>query len=206
MEVKLPLIASPTAQIAGAESAPVEPALRWAGFPATALRRVLDLDVALLLGAQRLQRDSATRLMRELTRFGNSEGWVLLGLVLLASGGSSALHALRLATASLLATFLTQLLKRTCRRSRPSLGIRGFSALIENPDLFSFPSGHSSAAFAVAVVLIGQGAFLGPLMLALALGVSLSRVYLGAHYPLDVGIGALLGAASGLAVRAAFGG
>ena len=43
-------------------------------------------------------------------------------------------------------------------------------------------------------------------MLALALGVSLSRVYLGAHYPLDVGIGALLGAASGLAVRGAFGG
>ncbi len=205
MEVKLSLLASPRVQATMADTT-AGPAPRWGGFPATALRRLLDVDAALLLGAQRLRRDSATRLMRALTRFGNTEGWILLGLVLLACGGNSAQHAVRLATASLCATLLTQLLKRTCRRTRPSLGICGFSALVENPDRFSFPSGHSSAAFAVAVVLIGQGVFLGPLMVALALGISVSRVYLGAHYPLDVGIGALLGAASGMVTRAAFGG
>ncbi|TMA84340.1 MAG: phosphatase PAP2 family protein, partial [Deltaproteobacteria bacterium] len=73
----------------------------------------------------------------------------------------------------------------------------GFVAIIDNPDAFSFPSGHAAAAFAVAVALAGQGAGLGPLALVLATAIGISRIYLGAHYPLDVAVGALLGCGCG---------
>jgi undecaprenyl-diphosphatase len=95
----------------------------------------------------------------------------------------------------LLATLVSQVLKRACCRKRPSFS--GFEALIEDPDAFSFPSGHSAAAFAVAVALAGQGMGLGPLTLGLACAIAFSRVYLGAHYPLDVAAGAAIGCACG---------
>lgn len=112
---------------------------------------------------------------------------------------------MRLGTGALFATALVQPLKRLCRRRRPDRGIAGFSALSENPDAFSFPSGHTAAAFGVAVALIGEGVALGRVGAALAFGVAVSRVYLGAHYPLDVAAGAVLGSIAGALARLAIG-
>ncbi len=108
---------------------------------------------------------------------------------------------LRLAAGTLVATILSQTLKRSLNRARPTTGIEGFVALAENPDAVSVPSGHTAAAFAVAVAFAGERFGLGPLSLALASGIGLSRVYLGAHYPLDVAAGAVLGSVAGIAAR-----
>ncbi|MFL5270448.1 MAG: phosphatase PAP2 family protein, partial [Anaeromyxobacteraceae bacterium] len=96
-----------------------------------------------------------------------------------------------------------QVLKRTLNRARPTRAIAGFQALAEDPDAFSFPSGHTAAAVAVAVALAGEPWGAGPLALLLATGIALSRVYLGAHYPFDVLVGGVVGSGAGAVARAA---
>jgi undecaprenyl-diphosphatase len=166
------------------------------------LARILSLDEALLLSFRRFHGPWRTAVARALTHTGDAKSWALAGVALLASGTPQGRHlGLRLAAATLLATGLSQALKRSLTRARPDVSIAGFEALAANPDRFSFPSGHTSAAFGVAVAFAGEPSGLGPLALLLAVGIGLSRVYLGAHYPLDVGAGAALGVVAGLASR-----
>jgi undecaprenyl-diphosphatase len=165
------------------------------------VERILQADAAILRRVRAWEVPGITRLMRTLTRLGDASTWVVLGLVLLASGGSAVRHGQLLAYGAVAATVLAQALKRICRRPRPTSGIGGFTALVENPDTFSFPSGHTAVAFGVATALAGQGTALGLVMGLIAAGVGLSRVYLGAHYPLDVGVGTLLGGIAGIIAR-----
>jgi undecaprenyl-diphosphatase len=65
------------------------------------------------------------------------------------------------------------------------------------PDQYSFPSGHTIAAFAIT---LSVGQFYPPLLLPLlltALMIATSRVLLGMHYLSDVIAGMLLGASLG---------
>jgi len=165
------------------------------------VRRVLQLDEAALWSMRRWHRPLLTRVMQGLTRLGDAESIALVVLVSLSAGGAAAELGKLLAGATAVATLLAQALKRTCRRRRPSAGIAGFTALADDPDAFSFPSGHTAAATAVAIAMVGQGAF-APACMALAAAIGVSRVYLGAHYPLDVAAGGVLGALGGLLARA----
>ena len=167
----------------------------------TVWERVVSIDQRLLLSVRRWESRFVTRLMRALTHLGDPASWLLLGLVLGLSGGSGPHYCALLGTAAGVALLIAQPLKRLCCRRRPSCGIGGFAALAKNPDVFSFPSGHTSVAFAVAVAFAGHSGMLGGLFLALAAGIAVSRVYLGAHYPLDVAAGVLVGAVSGVAAR-----
>jgi membrane-associated phospholipid phosphatase len=74
----------------------------------------------------------------------------------------------------------------------------GLPPLSATPTKLSFPSAHASTSFAGALAYTRAGLPAAPLY-ALAAGLSLSRVYLGVHYPSDVLAGALLG--STLAAR-----
>ena len=116
------------------------------------------LDQKLFLRIGELRSAGVTRAMRALTHVGDATGWIAIGLFLIASSGSAARHGLLLGTAALLATIVSQALKRSCCRPRPSIGLPGFVAVVENPDRFSFPSGHSAAAVAVAARRSGDRA------------------------------------------------
>lgn len=84
-------------------------------------------------------------------------------------------------------------LKNGCQRRRPPEAIPSFQSVVTASDRFSFPSGHTCAAFALAtLVTLHYGAVAAPLYLW-ATGVGLSRVVLGVHFPTDTLAGAALG-------------
>jgi undecaprenyl-diphosphatase len=59
----------------------------------------------------------------------------------------------------------------------------------------SFPSGDTQTAFTAATYLSLLIPRWAPLFLCLGVGVGLSRIYMGVHFPLDVIVGGLIGAA-----------
>jgi undecaprenyl-diphosphatase len=197
-----PMALTASAEVTDASGIPAVPELsRHVGR----LARLLAIDERLLVAVRRLHGPWRTAVARALTRAGNPSSWSFLCVVLLLAGAPFTVLGARLAAATLLGTLLSQALKRSLHRPRPTSAIHGFEALAENPDRFSFPSGHTTAAFAAAVALAGAPFGIGPAALLLAVGIGLSRVYLGAHYPLDVAVGVALGSAAGALARLGLG-
>ncbi len=138
-----------------------------------------------------------------LTRLGDT--WSMFALTVLGAGwlamrGRRA-EAVLLGATMALGTATGAILKRVVERARPGLEV----ARIPIPDSYSFPSGHALASFlffGVAALLFFVMArstrvkLWGWLVCALlALGVALSRVYLGVHYFGDIIASWMLGSA-----------
>ena len=113
-------------------------------------------------------------------------------------------HLPWIALGALLGGLMVHLLKDLVGRDRP---VEEFAPLIQAGKVQlhlvgtilsrgSFPSGHAQVAFTVATYLSLLLRRWSPLLLLLALGVALSRIYMGVHYPLDVIVGGALGAIS----------
>jgi undecaprenyl-diphosphatase len=133
------------------------------------------------------------------TRAGDGWLWYLTGLMVLLVGGDNRFTATAAAgSAAIAGVGIFILLKKLSGRKRPCEIEPHCWAKLLPPDQFSFPSGHTITAFAVAISL---GEFypvlLAPLLLC-ALAVAASRILLGMHFLSDVLTGAMLGA--GLAV------
>lgn len=98
------------------------------------------------------------------------------------------------AFASLFVEFLLVniFLKNMVQRIRPYVVNEGLILLGDMPGDFSFPSGHTGSAFAVAVVMyLCMSKRYGIPALVTASFIALSRIYNGAHYPTDV-LGAIV--------------
>lgn len=84
-------------------------------------------------------------------------------------------------------------LKNSLKRNRPQAALENFRSVITPSDQFSFPSGHTSAAFMMATLLGCYLPSLAAVLYGWAALVGFSRVVLGVHFPTDILMGALLG-------------
>ncbi len=177
----------------------------WLKHPFAALEA---LDAALFLRANALSLGSAVdrgaRILSDLMRHG--EAW---GVILLAMIAVDASSGLRVAAEAVPVIGLTMLtvnypLKSFFRRRRPFLAFVKARVVGARPRDFSFPSGHAAAGFAGALILSAHAPAFAPFFYALAVLVSLSRVYLGVHYLSDVTFGAFLGASIAAIYRGIF--
>jgi undecaprenyl-diphosphatase len=132
------------------------------------------------------------------TRSGDGGLWYALGAAVALYGGPQRFHALLAATLAVavgIALFLE--LKRAFRRKRPCALEPHCWAELLPPDQFSFPSGHTITAFAVAVALGGFYPEMRPGLFFCAASIAASRVILGMHFLSDVLAGGALGAILG---------
>jgi len=136
---------------------------------------------------------------RRVSRLGDGPAYALLGGLLAWLGGETGKQFLMYGLLAFLIELpLYLLLKNTIRRSRPADAADALCAFIQPSDKFSFPSGHTAAAFVMATLLT---AFYPPVALVaypLALAIGASRVTLGVHYPSDIVAGAVLGSGCAL--------
>jgi undecaprenyl-diphosphatase len=107
----------------------------------------------------------------------------------------------RVAVAIIVAESVSAALKQWIGRDRPPLSNPDPEPLVDLPATHSFPSGHATVSFACATVLALAVPRLRVPLYALATLISLSRVYVGVHYPLDVLAGAALGVGIAIALR-----
>lgn len=158
--------------------------------------------------------------LRILTDFGKSAymlsalGVVLVMVALLYPGARGTARALLIAfgtrilfifLAVLLPVLTGEVLKDIVGRGRPFVGGKAnafnFSHFSGSEAYASFPSGHATAAFALAFAVSAVWPHLRTAMLIYAVTIAATRLVLLAHHPSDVVAGALLGVIGAMLVR-----
>jgi undecaprenyl-diphosphatase len=91
--------------------------------------------------------------------------------------------------------FSHSILKPLFERPRPCETLEEVRLLVQCPKSSSFPSGHAMKIFGIAVFLGRYYPHWTGLLSFMTLMVSLSRIYIGVHYPLDIMGGAIAGTA-----------
>jgi|WetSurMetagenome_2_1015567.scaffolds.fasta_scaffold201908_2 undecaprenyl-diphosphatase len=124
-----------------------------------------------------------------LTYYGSMFFWIFMAFLLwLKRDRKLSIH---LAYALVIDGILSLTLKSFFQRPRPDKFAMNFF-LSESDTGSSFPSGHAEKAFSGSTILSSYYK-IRSIFYALSILTAISRVYIGAHYPLDVLFGSLIG-------------
>lgn len=157
---------------------------------------LLQLDRNILLFIQEcIRQDWMDGFWKGITTLGNSAWfWIVASMIMLIFKKTRKVGATALLGLAIGALLTNVLLKNLVERIRPYEVIDGLTILIEKQHDFSFPSGHTCASFAAAVVYFRTlPKKWGIPAVVLASLIGLSRLYVGVHYPSDVLAGFVVG-------------
>ena len=160
---------------------------------------IFKFDSSILLWIQdNVRSDFLTPIMKVITHLGDKGIlWILVTLALLWYYKTRKL-GVRCMVSMVIGLVITNLiLKNWVARVRPYELIEGLQLMVEKQHDFSFPSGHTTNSLACAWVIFRRAPKKwGVPALILAILISLSRLYVGIHYPTDVLGGAVIGIGS----------
>lgn len=123
--------------------------------------------------------------------------WIVLGVILLIPKKTRKCGIMVLAALLVMLVINNIILKNIIARSRPYATypelVEDIANLIHVPKSYSFPSGHTVSAMAVAFTILTQHKKMGVVALVCATLMGLSRLYVGVHFPTDVYGGMIVG-------------
>lgn len=160
------------------------------------LETLLHLDGNILLFIQDAVRNPVLDpVMKVITSLGNAGIlWIILTILLLIPEKTRKVGMM--SACALLASLLVNniLVKNLAARARPYNAIEGLIPIVTKPSEFSFPSGHAASSLASASVFYRKlPKKYGIMAVVIAVLISLSRLYVGVHYPTDVIAGIISG-------------
>lgn len=129
--------------------------------------------------------------------------WIVIGLVLLIPKKTRKCGIMVLAALLVMLVVNNMIIKNLVARPRPCATYPELVELVKIPHSYSFPSGHTVSAMAVAFTILTQHKKLGIVAFVMALLMGLSRLYVGVHFPTDVYGGIIVGALIALIVWSA---
>ncbi len=161
----------------------------------------LSFDLTVFSWIQTIQNSILTPVMSVISLLGTKGAvFFLLGFVLLCSRRWRKVGVAMLGALAITTVCNSVIVKELLARPRPFnldydwwLAVYRYPDFVSRPDSFSFPSGHTAAAFAAAAALFWQSRKGGILLGLFAVLMGFSRVYLEVHYCTDVLFGALFG-------------
>lgn len=131
-----------------------------------------------------------------ISKLGDGGFWALAGLALYGMHGQSVLPSiLQMVVTGFVGVFVYKSIKGRLVRERPYINHGEIRCGTAPLDRYSFPSGHTLHAVSFTTMLGSIEPLLLVVAVPFALLVAASRIVLGLHYPSDVIVGALLGAA-----------
>ena len=164
---------------------------------------IQQIDNSIMLFLQSIRNPVLSAILLPITKSGN-HGIIVIALILLTLFFKSERKTFFTAALGLILGSLVTivLLKPFIMRPRPYVSIEELAALVDmSSDPNSFPSGHTTAVFAMAMgwQLASEKKWLKIFGWVLAVLMAFSRLYVGVHYPTDVLAGALIGMAGSFA-------
>lgn len=158
-----------------------------------------NVEISILNWLQSIRTPIGDVIMPIITKLGDAGAiWVLLAIVLLLIPKTRKSGVMLVMALLVDLVLCNGILKNLFGRIRPFDVNDTVQLLIQRPDDFSFPSGHTAVSFtAVAALFFAGERKLGFSALVFAVLIAFSRMYLYVHYPTDILGGVIAGIIAG---------